>query len=110
MRAKIRRYGGKQGRISHLPPEAVILVEDSEDVSLLEGQAGILRGNEPVMLGVKVKLSPDKYLHMEWKGGGGTKEEEEEKEEKEKQEEEEEEEEEKKKRGEEEDKEEGEEE
>ena len=62
--AKIRRHGWKKGNVSQVPPEAAVLVEDSENISLFEGQASILGGNEPVMLGVKVKLSLDKYLHM----------------------------------------------
>ena len=52
-------------KTTHLPPKAVILVEDSQNVSLLEGKASIVGGNELVMPRVKVKLSLDENLCVE---------------------------------------------
>lgn len=45
-----------------LPPVGVILADDVEDVSLLEGQAQLPTWHEGVIRGVVVKVSP--YVHL----------------------------------------------
>ncbi len=41
---------------THLPPEAILLVDHLQDVSPSEQHSGFLRGNETVRLGIVVKV------------------------------------------------------
>ena len=48
--------------LTDLPPEVVLLVEHLDDVPTSEGHACVLRGDEPVLTRVVVKVGAHKLL------------------------------------------------